>query len=88
LSWSAFLGGMADARKQILAAKSFDDVEPVIVDAIAKHAHALTAPSTPNEWVDLLGPLVFALVVAAGSAALTVARRGVGGGVAGGESRH
>jgi PAT family beta-lactamase induction signal transducer AmpG len=77
LAWSAFLGGMADSRKQILSAKSFDEVEPVIVDAILKHVHSLTAPSTANEWVDLLGPLVFAVVVAAGTAALTVARRGV-----------
>ena len=76
-AWSALLGGMADTRKAILAAKSFADVEPQIVDAIAKHAHALVAPSSPGEWVDLIGPVVFALIVAGGVAALTVARRGV-----------
>lgn len=74
--WSALLGGMADSRKAILAAASFDDVKPVIATNIAKHFHALVAPSGAPEWIDLLGAIVFALLIAAATAALLAARRG------------
>ena len=77
--WSALLSGMADSRKAILAAKSFAEVRPLIGDNITAHALALVSPATPAQWVDLVGPFVFAVLVAGAACALVATRRGVAG---------
>ncbi|HVO30111.1 MAG TPA: hypothetical protein VMV18_05225, partial [bacterium] len=75
--WSALLGGMADSKSAILKAASFAEVSPLIQANIGKHFQALLAPSSAPEWVDLAGPVVFAVLVAGATAALIAARRGV-----------
>ena len=77
IGWSAFLGGMSDSKKAILDAHSVLAVSSQIAAAIGKHLHALLAPASATEWVDLAGPVVFAILIAGATAALVAARRGV-----------
>lgn len=77
IGWSAILAGMAESRSAILKAKAFSDVGPEVASSIRRHLGARLAPSAPGDWVDLAGPVVFAILIAGSTAALLATRRGV-----------
>jgi len=77
IAWTGVLGGMADSRKAILAAKHFSDVSLLVAMKITNHMDALLHPRSATQWVDVTGPIVFAVLIAAATAALVAARRGI-----------
>ncbi len=76
-AWNTLLAAMADSRKVFATARPLELKWLFVEQRLELHYAALIHPVGAMEWVDLAGPVVFALLIAGATAALIAARRGV-----------
>jgi MFS transporter, PAT family, beta-lactamase induction signal transducer AmpG len=75
--WISFIDGVKDSRAALKAVASYAEAPSIIAANVTHRFQLMLSPQDVQGWVKLLGPIVFAILIAMATAGLVAARRGV-----------